>query len=115
MTTRSPRRPKRNLSDWDVAINAAFLDAKEPQPFCLDKPERFADYGYPLPSRDEADDACLDCPLMQLCLQNARHMRPKWGIWGGVVWVYGRQAHLLPADHPYLQDPDVDDVEELAA
>ena len=52
---------------------------------------------------------------MQLCLQNARHMRPKWGIWGGVVWVHGRQAHLLPADHPYLQDPDVDDVEELAA
>lgn len=67
-----------------------------PQPYCRERPDEFVDYGYPLPTPEEAADLCAPCPLLYLCGEHARRRRPRWGIYGGVVWVDERQAKPAP-------------------
>jgi hypothetical protein len=108
----SVRRPKRNLPEWDKALNDAHEEVQDedgnfaPQPLCLDKPGEWADYGYPLPKARVAEALCEPCLLRELCLRNAKHKPPAWGIVGGKVWIDGRQAALLAHDDPRLIDPD---------
>ena len=115
------RRPKRDLASYQDAMNRAHV-GEAPQPLCKDRPEEFVDYGYPLPTRRQAADLCRACPFKtgygkpgdesyieeDICLKNAKHRGQQWGIWGGLVFVAGRQAALMSHDDERLRDPDLD-------
>ena len=97
------RSPRRTTEDFAAALSGAHSERarglagrerRHPDPACLDNPAEYVDYAVP-PARDEAQEMCLDCPLMQACLANAKRTLPAWGVLGGVAWVRGRQAHLL--------------------
>lgn len=103
------KRRRENLPSFEGALKNAALAALEPerypdipQPECIDRPGEFVDYGYPLPTAEEAEALCAPCLLLELCNPSARHVRPDWGIQGGIVWVNGRQAHLMAEDDPRL-------------
>lgn len=81
------------------ALERAAKDGDQPQPLCAGRTAEFSDYSH-VPGEQEAADLCAGCPLITLCLDNAKRTKMKWGIWGGVAWVGGRQAHLIPADSP---------------
>jgi len=100
------RKSKQDLPAYTTAMEKAHI-GEGPQPLCHGKPEEFVDYGYPLPSIEDAELLCGPCPLLEACRANAKHRRPQWGILGGIVWVYGRQAHLMSEDDPRLRDPDL--------
>ncbi|MDL5351132.1 WhiB family transcriptional regulator [Microbacterium sp. zg-YB36] len=76
-----------------------------PQPDCWEHSDEFSDYEMAdMPDRETAELLCSRCPLLQVCAANARHRKPAWGVFGGVAYVNGRQAHLLAEDDPRLQE-----------
>ncbi len=80
-----------------------------PQPDCAGRPEEFVDYSYSeMPDKELAELLCSRCPLIEVCLKNARHRKPKWGVYGGLVYVDGRQVALMAEDDPRLRDPDLE-------
>lgn len=84
---------KATPTDFELALEFAHSQPERfPQPYCKDEPGLYADYGYPLPSPEDAAELCEPCPLRLLCAEHARKRRAAWGIWGGQVWVQGRQA-----------------------
>lgn len=85
-----------SLPAFEGALIEAARSEEAPQPTCLDNPEAWVDYDTPqMPSAELAERMCEPCPLRELCLENARRTKPIWGVWGGKVWVLGRQADLL--------------------
>lgn len=38
---------------------------------------------------ETAKALCLDCPIMQECLEGALARREPWGVWGGQLFVSG--------------------------
>lgn len=80
-------------TDFELALEFAHSQPERfPQPYCKDEPGPYVDYDYPLPSAEDAADLCEPCPLLLLCAEHARKRRVQWGVWGGGVWVAGRQA-----------------------
>ena len=73
-----------------------------------------------MPTKEDAELLCERCPLMtgvgkpgqagyipaEICLKNARHRKPQWGVLGGKVWIQGRQAHLMAEDDARLVDQE---------
>lgn len=50
---------------------------------------------------ERAKDLCLDCPLLQQCLQTALDRSEPWGVWGGQLLVAGRVvARKRPRGRP---------------
>lgn len=102
------KRMRQDLPDYNRAMAEAHLadrqlvDEDHDQPYCLERPDLYVDYDQPHPTRERAQEMCAPCPLIEMCLKNARHMKPGWGVWGGVAWVAGRQVHLLPEDDERL-------------
>ena len=108
------RSPRWTIEGFASALSgAASESAREvpferrqfPDPLCIDAPEEYVDYVSP-PDRATAAAMCNDCPLLDLCLANARRTRPAWGVWGGIAWAQGRQVHLLDEERraQYLFD-----------
>lgn len=89
------RRGKRGeRTDFERMLDLAHRRPDRfPQPDCAGRPAEFVDYEYPLPSAEDAAASCERCPLLELCAAHARKRRPSWGIYGGQVWIEGRQAH----------------------
>lgn len=85
-----PRTPA-----FERALKVARESAREPQPICLDDPS-FVDYSS-APSRDDAEEMCIDCPLYFVCRESAKIERPAWGVRGGIAWDMGRQVHWVKA------------------
>ena len=77
-----------DIPEFAAALDLAHQNDEEPQPACLERPRRFVDYQTP-PSAHDALALCAECPLLDLCRQNAEAMRPAWGVWGGEVWKSG--------------------------
>lgn len=110
------RRPKTDLYEYRLWMTQSFIEEvqqsgeKIPREKCQGNPDPWTEYGYPLPSAEEADALCKGCwfyeNLNNVCLRNAKHRGPAWGVWGGVVFINGRQAHLMAEDDERLQDPD---------
>lgn len=102
------KRRKQDLPAYDGALQDANLDdrglarTRKPQPLCLERPDEYVDYDYPLPSPEAAEALCAPCEIREACLANAKHRKPAWGIWGGLIWVNGRQAQLMAPDDPRL-------------
>ena len=102
MSQKQNRSPRHTIEPFAAALAGAESERQSgssgersyPDPLCLNRPHDYVDYDCP-PDADQAADLCIDCPLMVLCLANARRTRPAWGVWGGVAWVAGRQLHLL--------------------
>lgn len=121
------RRPKKDLEAYRLVLEAAHV-GEGPQPLCQDRPEEFVDYGYPLPAPAAVEKLCSACPLKtgrgnpgepgyvpeDICLTNAKHRGPQWGIYGGVLFIQGRQAALMREDDERLRDPDLINVAEIA-
>lgn len=58
---------------------------------CRDNYEEWADYtAATMPSRNQAARKCDGCWFLEACANNARALKPGWGIWGGERWVYGK-------------------------
>lgn len=38
---------------------------------------------------ESAKAMCLDCPMVQLCLEGALERREPWGVWGGQLFLAG--------------------------
>ena len=90
------RYGRRALRAYSDALDLAHRDTGAPQPACRWRPEEFVDYADDaIPSEVEAAGLCGGCPLLELCLENARRTKPGWGVLGGIAWVYGRQWHLV--------------------
>jgi WhiB family redox-sensing transcriptional regulator len=73
----------------------AALDKEEWQVPCVQAPDLYfperpenmkADVKGDLALANMAKDACLDCPVMMLCLEVAVNTRREYGIWGGTNW-----------------------------
>lgn len=95
-------RTKHDLPEYTQALNDAHSGAG-PAPDCDGLQSEFADYSIEdLPSKSLAELMCERCPLLDICNKNARHVRPNWGVVGGIAWVEGRQAHLMKANDPRL-------------
>lgn len=87
---------RRALGAYSAALSAAQRDEEADQPYCLDHPERYADYDEDaIPDEGGAAALCAPCPLLGLCFDNARRVKPGWGIHGGVAWALGRQWPLV--------------------
>jgi hypothetical protein len=60
------------------------------------------------PTQSEARELCAGCPLLKMCGNYAASMRPGWGIWGGVTWVYGkpltRQQRALLVEQERIEE-----------
>lgn len=87
------RRPRRDLPAFSIALEQAAA-GEGPAPYCKGRSAEYSDYRSS-PGRDEAEELCLPCPLYLACRANARHIKPKWGVVGGIAWENGRQAHLM--------------------
>jgi WhiB family redox-sensing transcriptional regulator len=37
-----------------------------------------------------AKSFCLECPVMETCLEGAMERREPWGVWGGQLFVHGK-------------------------
>lgn len=86
------RRPIQLYTD---ALAAAHASRRAPQPLCLNRSDEFVDYPVGQhPDEQGAAEMCADCPLLDVCNLNARQQAPAHGVWGGIAWVNGRQAHL---------------------
>lgn len=86
---------RRALRPYSEALSEAGRDPSAPQPLCRWQPETYVDYDEDsIPDEFEAQELCIECPLFELCFDNARRTHPGWGVWGGVAWVNGRQWHL---------------------
>jgi hypothetical protein len=73
----------------------AALDKEEWQVPCVQAPDLYfperpehmkADVKGDLALANMAKDACLDCPVMMLCLEVAINTKREYGIWGGTNW-----------------------------
>jgi hypothetical protein len=106
------RRRRTDLPEFTGYLNAAHI-GEEPNPSCIGHEDEFVDYEIEdLPTKEDAELMCERCPIGELmpvkpeyaglCKRNARHVRPYWGVQGGIVWVEGRQAHLFKPDDPRL-------------
>lgn len=61
-------------------------------PKCRDRPNAWADYDEEhIPTPEKAAAMCSDCLLLEMCNSAAQVMRHGWGVWGGKVWVFGRE------------------------
>ncbi|WP_040155716.1 WhiB family transcriptional regulator [Mobilicoccus massiliensis] len=50
---------------------------------------------------ERAKELCLDCPLLQECLQEALERSEPWGVWGGQLLVAGQVvARKRPRGRP---------------
>lgn len=84
------------LPEFAGALMNAYDDESLPQPGCLDQPDIFVDYeAKDLPTPEDAAYLCAPCPLRELCLENAKRVKPQWGVLGGAVWVRGRRIDSL--------------------
>lgn len=97
------RSPRHTTASFASALAAAASERgrgvphelrEHPDPFCLDAPDVYVDFDL-IPDQDTAFEMCADCPLMVECAASARRTKPAWGVWGGIAWLHGRQAHLL--------------------
>lgn len=79
------------LPEFKAALIEAHENPDAPQPGCLEQADIFSDYTT-LPSAEEAEYLCAPCPLLELCLANARRVKPHWTVQGGLAWVRGRPA-----------------------
>lgn len=98
------RRSKSDLPAYVHALNLAH-EGEGPEPDCKDHSDEFVDF--PLseaPDEELASLLCSRCPLIKECLANARHRKPAHGVWGGRLWIGGRQAHLMDGDDPRLTE-----------
>lgn len=84
------RQPKQNLPEYEKALDNG-------EHFCAGNPAPYTDYADP-PSAEEAEELCLPCPMYSICRKNAEWRKWKWGIYGGIVWLDGRPAHLMSDD-----------------
>jgi hypothetical protein len=76
-----------------------------PAPDCWGHEDEYADYApADMPDKELAELLCERCPLLAICGANARHRRPAYGVWGGVAWTAGRQAHLMKEGDPRLSN-----------
>lgn len=80
------------------ALEHSTAEDGSPRPLCDGRPGEFIDYGEHVPDESAAARLCAGCPLFEPCLVNARRVKPGWGVWGGIAWIDGRQAHLMPED-----------------
>ena len=59
---------------------------------CNGTPGAYSDYSEEqIPTPETARGLCLGCPLLDLCQDAAIVMQPNWSVWGGAVWVYGKE------------------------
>lgn len=87
------RRPFKGFSD---VLTAANVNEKAPQPLCEGRSAEFVDYEVGQhPDEATAAAMCAGCPLLEMCLTNARQQMPVHGVWGGIAWIDRRQAHLI--------------------
>ena len=86
--------PKPKAAPFEAALDDAWRDPGAPQPFCNGWTEAFVDYDDP-PTDEQAEAYCEPCPLRELCLDYARAKKPYWGVYGGRVWIDGRQQLWL--------------------
>ena len=54
-------------------------------PKCAGLEAMYVDYDRP-PSAPEAMEMCSGCPIMDQCKAYARDVKPKWGVWHGIVY-----------------------------
>ena len=84
----------RTTNEFAGALEHAAKDPEAPQPHCVGKSAQYTEFTTP-PDADAAEAMCAPCPLREMCFENARRTKAKWGVWGGVAWVGGRHAHLI--------------------
>lgn len=59
---------------------------------CAEIPTEYSDYDEEnIPSPETARKLCEGCPLIDLCQDAAKVMQHNWSVWGGEVWVYGKE------------------------
>lgn len=92
MGKRSPHGQQTTRA-FSLSLDRAASEDGHPQPLCQGRPGEYVDYEA-VPSEAEAAALCAECPLLVECLANARRTKPAWGVWGGIAWIDGRQAHL---------------------
>lgn len=85
-------RVKPFTPEFEEALAAAAV-GEGPSPLCKDRTFEFTDYITP-PTAKQAAELCADCPLISLCLDDARRTKPKWGVQGGVAWEGGVPVEL---------------------
>ena len=92
--------------EFEGALRNARANPWADQPACNNDPT-FTLYET-APSVDEAREMCAPCPLLDLCRASALETKPAWGVWGGIVWVMGRQYHLRRKAEYQFGDGDDD-------
>lgn len=112
------RRVKVDLPAYASAMNRAHV-GEGPDPDCKDHSDEFVDYEMrDMPNEELAALLCSRCPFktghgkpgdadyipVDVCLANARHRKPSHGVYGGRVFINGRQAALMPTDDARLME-----------
>lgn len=76
---------KRTVDRFDRGLK--LVEAK-----CAGNPAEYSDYDEEnIPSPETARKLCEGCPLIDLCQDAAEVMQHNWCVFGGEVWVYGKQ------------------------
>lgn len=81
------RRPAAEVkAEFEYYLGEASANGWKPN--CYKEPEEFTDFDpkHP-PTADEAEMLCWRCPLLEICDEYARTVKPEIGIHGGRVWV----------------------------
>lgn len=94
---RSPHGLK-TIDAFARVLEGAVAEDGAPRPLCDGRSAEYIDYVGWVPSEQHAAALCAGCPLLDACLANARRVKPGWGVHGGIAWIDGRQAHLMPED-----------------
>lgn len=87
----APRRTPREVkTEFTFMLGQAARNGWEPK--CFGNPEDYVDYKH-MPTAEEAEEMCIECPLYSLHREWAIITKPKTGVHGGLVFVEGKQAH----------------------